>query len=68
MPKYNLILNRDNKIKPNDTHFTELYLIMLFMEGIMKKPSSTDLYKKGYIDNKGNIKKIWRWRTRYYDL
>ena len=58
MPKYNLVLNRDNKIRPNDTHFTELYLIMLFMEGIMKEPRSTDLYKKGFIDEKGNIKRM----------
>lgn len=58
MPKYNLKIDRDNKIRPNDKHFTELYLIMLFMEGIMKEPRSTDLYKKGFIDEKGNIKRM----------
>ncbi len=58
--KANLKVEHDNVIKPNSTHFKELYLVMLFVQGIMKNPRSTDLYKNGFIDEKGDIKRMPR--------
>lgn len=58
MTKVNLKVEHENKIKPNDKHFTELYLILLMTQGIMKNPRQTDLYKKGYITERGEIKRM----------
>lgn len=53
--KAKLRIERDNIIKPNDNHFKELYLIYLFVQGIMKNPRTTNIYRKGYINEKGDI-------------